>query len=259
MPTNDMQIIESANIYELRRAQWRGNVARITKDPELLEEVKKYTWTYSVGEHPYLRNSKLGVSLHEFVLGYIYGSEHIRRMREAGNIIEHLDNNGLNCTYENLHILSENLNKTKAFSIDKMSKEAEVANEISAFIMDVYFSHEEKCFQMQVFLNDDIYFNTNTKEVVEMFICRYVRYENLYLDWFYLLDCRSRRQFDINKFHADKMYVRNRPYIQIEHGEENSPFIVRDGVVYLNLDAKKDGKPMVSLKHTSLRSTDTNF
>ena len=73
--------------------------------------MKKYTWTYTTGDHPYLRCTKIGLSLHEFVLGFIYGAENIDKMQAEGNIIEHLDNDGLNCTYENLHILSEDMNK----------------------------------------------------------------------------------------------------------------------------------------------------
>ena len=58
-----------------------------------------------------MRCTKIGLSLHEFVLGFIYGAENIDKMQAEGNIIEHLDNDGLNCTYENLHILSEDMNK----------------------------------------------------------------------------------------------------------------------------------------------------
>ena len=38
----------------LQRDQWKNNDAYISNYPGLLEEVKKYTWTYSDGEHPYL-------------------------------------------------------------------------------------------------------------------------------------------------------------------------------------------------------------
>ena len=116
----------SGEYIELKRKQWRGHSARITNDPELLEEVKKYTWTYNEGTHPYLRNSVLGMSLHEFVLSHIYGQEHVKNMIQAGNIIEHLDNDGLNCAYDNLHIISADWNKTKAFSIDKKVKKLKI-------------------------------------------------------------------------------------------------------------------------------------
>lgn len=83
----------------LQRDQWKNNDAYISNYPGLLEEVKKYTWTYSDGEHPYLNCSKLRVSLHYFVLQFLYGKDNLDEMLEKSNIIEHLDNNGL-CTYK---------------------------------------------------------------------------------------------------------------------------------------------------------------
>ena len=40
---------------KLHRKQWKGNVAYISNYPGLLDEVKKYTWTYTGGKHPYLK------------------------------------------------------------------------------------------------------------------------------------------------------------------------------------------------------------
>ena len=92
------------------------------------------------------------------MLGFIYGAENIDRMQSEGNIIEHLDNDGLNCTYSNLHILSEDLNKAKAFTIDKKAAELDRSMEDPSYIMDVYYLHDSKQFQLQLFMNDDIYF-----------------------------------------------------------------------------------------------------
>lgn len=177
-----MSVTEVGNVYELRRDQWRGNTERISKDPELLNEVCKYKWTYSEGVHPYLRSSKLGMSLHEFVLGFVYGAENIDKMQAEGNIIEHLDNDGLNCTYENLHILSDDMNKAKAFSIDKKSKDSE-NDPFPAYILDVYYLHDKKQFQLQIFMNDDIYFS-RAGHPVEMFICMYNSFNDLFGDCF---------------------------------------------------------------------------
>ena len=58
-----------------------------------------------------------------------------KKMLQSDNIIEHLDNNGLNCSYDNLHILSSDRNKAKAFSIDK---EADKFRGIPLFITDVF-------------------------------------------------------------------------------------------------------------------------
>ena len=248
----NIQVI--GNVIELSRDQWKGHVAKITNDPPLLEEVKKYTWTYKDGEHPYLHNSKLNIYFHEFVLGFIYGRKNIDRMQAEGNIIEHLDNDGLNCTYENLHILSEDLNKAKAFTSDKKAAELETCMEYPAFIMDVYYLHRSKQFQLQLFMNDDIYFNKASGKAAEMFICMYDKFENLYIDWFYLLNSRTDRKFELGTLHAQSIHAEERPYIELQPGEENSPIIIRDGVTYLNLDAKVNGKPMSALRHTSMRS-----
>lgn len=162
---------------------------------------------------------------------------------------------GQNCTYENLHILSEDMNKTKAFSIDKMQAEDGHLS-FPPYILDVYYLHDKKQFQMQICMNDDIYFNTKTGTPVEMFICRYDDFDNLYLDWFYLPKCRVNKKFYIVKFNTIQIYAKKRLMITVTPEEMNSPCIVRDGVVYLNLDAKHNGVPMSCINHTSLRKID---
>lgn len=248
-----MDIDEIGDVYVLSREQWRGHTAKITNDPALLEEVKKYTWTYRDGAHPYLHSGKLNMYFHEFVLGFIYGADNIDKMQAEGNIIEHLDNDGLNCAYENLHILSEDMNKAKAFCIDKMQEEAEDIS-FPAFILDVYYLHGRKQFQLQVCMNDDLFFNKETSKAAEIFICMYNQFDDLFLDWFYLLKCRENRMFDITKFHASQVFAKDRPYIEVSEEERNSPFIIREGICYLNLDAKdSNGNPMSSVNHTARR------
>ena len=217
--------------------------------------MKKYTWTYKRSEknnHPYLWCSKTGLSLHEFVLGFIYGAESIDKMQDEGNIIEHLDNDGLNCTYENLHMLSYDMNKAKAFSIDKRQSE-EV---FLPYILDVYYLHDKKQFQMQIYMNDDICFDRETGIPIEMFICHYNDFDNLYLDWFYLLKNRANKNLDIAKLNAIQIDMKERTMIETTSEEKNSPIIARNGVVLMNLDAKHCGTPMVSIQHTSLRKTE---
>ena len=253
MPTGSMDVREIGNVYELKRDQWKGNTAQITKDPELLEKVKQLTWTYSDTDHPYLNNSKTRTSLHKYVLCHIYGEDYVNKMLAAGNIIEHLDNDGLNCTYENLHIISETLNKTKAFSIDLLSKETDTIRDIPPFITDVYYLHAKQQFQMQVFLNDAIYFSNRTGKAIAVFLCRYNQFEDLFIDWFYLLNSRASRFFDIGKFHACLIACMESTYFEVTPEEMSHPMIMREGKWYINLDAKnEDGSPMIFMNHTSL-------
>jgi len=241
------------NIITLSRDQWKGNEAYISNYPGLLDAVKKYTWTYIENKHPYLNCNKLGISLHKFVLQFLYGEDRLCAMLGETNIIEHLDNNGLNCAYENLHVLSDDLNKAKAFSIDKMNATLE-KNQfecIPAFITDVYYSHENKYFQLQVFFNKNIVFNKATKKFVERFIFQYDCFENLYIDWLYCFECLKREEFDPNKHHANKVYEKDVTFIELKEDEKDSVVIQRDGIYYLVIRTNKENRPVSFMTHSS--------
>ena len=111
MGADKMKATAIGSVIELSRDQWDGHKAYISDYPGLLEAIRKYTWTYSGGEHPYLRSSKLKASLHKFVLTFLYGADNLEKMLLPDNIIEHLDNNRLNYSCDNLHILSSDRNK----------------------------------------------------------------------------------------------------------------------------------------------------
>ena len=146
----DLKYEKIGKSYKLMREQWKGKTAFISDYSNLLQEVLKYTWTYSNG---YLRSSKLSVSLHQFVLEFLYGKEKLSQLLSEDCIIEHLDNNGLNCCYDNLHILSADYNKAKAFTIDKTE-----TLEIPSFILDAFYSHERKYYQLQITFNDNLFY-----------------------------------------------------------------------------------------------------
>lgn len=134
------------NVF-LKRNQWKGFEAQISNYPGLLKEVQKYTWTYQKKKHPYLYSNKLKMHLHKFVLLQLYGEDNLNQMLSADCIIEHLDNNGLNCSYDNLHVALEDWNKAKAFTIDKSAEDKTV----QSYVFDAYYSHARHCYQMQVF------------------------------------------------------------------------------------------------------------
>lgn len=239
----------------LQREQWKNNVAYISNYPGLLDEVKKYTWTYSEGKHPYLNCGTLKVSLHYFVLQFLYGKGKLDEMLAKSNIIEHLDNNGLNCAYENLHVLSSDLNKAKAFTIDKMNAELESGEitDIPALITDVYYSHEHKYFQLQVFFNKNLVFNTQNKNVVESFTFLYNDFNNLFIDWLYCFECIKDERFDVCKHHAKKVYVKEAPTFELREDEKDATIIQRDGRYYLVIRTDPEKGYLAYMEHTAYR------
>lgn len=255
-----MDIETEGDRIKLQREQWKNNVAYISNYPGLLDEVKKYTWTYTEGEHPYLNCSTLKVSLHKFVLQFLYGKEKLDEMIGKSNIIEHLDNNGLNCTYENLHVLSADMNKAKAFTIDKKNAALETGEiaDIPALITDVYYSHENKYFQLQVFFNKNIVFNKATNKFVEGFIFHYNDFDSLFIDWLYCFECIKKETFDFYKHHAFRAYSKDATMIDLRENEKDSMFVERDGKYYLVLRTNPPNGPVAFMNHIHFEKTEDN-
>ena len=197
MPARKPKIERIGNMILLKRDQWKDHTATISDYPGLLDEVMKYTWTYYESDHPYLKCGKLNTSLHKFVLAFLYGADQLNHMLNNDNIIEHLDNDGLNCAYDNLHIISADYNKAKAFTIDK---ERALKPDIPSFITDVYYSHEKHYYQMQVFFNRDVFYNQSNGQPIEELFFQYNDFRSLYIDWVYIYGCRQQGAFDLQPF-----------------------------------------------------------
>lgn len=233
MPARKPKIERIGNMILLKRDQWKDHTATISDYPGLLDEVMKYTWTYYESDHPYLKCGKLNTSLHKFVLAFLYGADQLNHMLNNDNIIEHLDNDGLNCAYDNLHIISADYNKAKAFTIDK---ERALEPDIPSFITDVYYSHEKHYYQMQVFFNRDVFYNQSNGQPIEDLFFQYNDFRSLYIDWVYIYGCRQQGAFDLSTFHMSRLYAKNRPIIYLTEDEQDHVFIQRDGQWFLRLN-----------------------
>ena len=233
MPARKPKIERIGNVILLKRDQWKDHTATISDYPGLLDEVMKYTWTYYESDHPYLKCGKLNTSLHKFVLAFLYGADQLNHMLNNDNIIEHLDNDGLNCAYDNLHIISADYNKAKAFTIDK---ERALEPDIPSFITDVYYSHEKHYYQMQVFFNRDVFYNQSNGQPIEELFFQYNDFRSLYIDWVYIYGCRQQGAFDLSTFHMSRLYAKNRPIIYLTEDEQDHVFIQRDGQWFLRLN-----------------------
>ena len=233
MPARKPKIERIGNMILLKRDQWKDHTATISDYPGLLDEVMKYTWTYYESDHPYLKCGKLNTSLHKFVLAFLYGADQLNHMLNNDNIIEHLDNDGLNCAYDNLHIISADYNKAKAFTIDK---ERALKPDIPSFITDVYYSHEKHYYQMQVFFNRDVFYNQSNGQPIEELFFQYNDFRSLYIDWVYIYGCRQQGAFDLSTFHMSRLYAKNRPIIYLTEDEQDHVVIQRDGQWFLRLN-----------------------
>lgn len=247
MASKDIKIEKIGDIYELSRPQWGDHRARISVYPGLLQKVCRHTWTYRRGEHPYLTTVMRGedgrkhsVSLHKFVLDHLYGTQRLTEMLNPGMIIEHLDNDGLNCTYTNLHILPEEYNKAKAFTIDK--EQGKPLTEIPAFIVDPFNAYKKGYFQMQVTFNENLLARVSGEEIipVESLYLIYKNFTDLYSDWIRIIKFKQAHLFNIGELRPDGLTVNVRPQFELTEEEKKGFICQRDGKLYLILHTGED-------------------
>ena len=148
-----------------------------------------------------------------------------------------------------MHIISEDWNKGKAFIIDK---EQNLSLGIPAYTIDVFYLHNESLFQMQLFLNENMYYNKKTSRAIEIFCLKYKNFSDLYIDWIYVLQQRKKRIFILEKFHANYIYYKERPFIELKPDEENHTIIERNGTYYFKLNTEEQNK-FAYLEKTALR------
>lgn len=110
--------IEGDIIY-ITRPEWNF-IAKATVRDDYVEEIESVTWELSNNRYPY--NSKYG-ALHNYIMKKWYGENVLKKMKDAGFVVDHMDNVSYNCCIENLCFLSNNANKAKGLTLDKEIKD----------------------------------------------------------------------------------------------------------------------------------------
>ena len=95
-------------------------------------------------------------SLHHFVLDYYWGAGAAKAANDRGMIVEHLNNNGFDCTIQNLFILNKIKNTNKGFYFDPL-----VQKMIPIVALRLYHVLDNKTFQIVICFNKS-YVNPET-------------------------------------------------------------------------------------------------
>lgn len=113
---------------------------------ELLKILSIGTWHVKASNYIYSNHYKK--YLHQVVMEYWYGQECCQKMTDNDFVIDHLDNNGLNCQYENLEFLKKRKNlHLKGNVYDKTQREQIPTAAVSIF------KRKEGEFQITIFCN----------------------------------------------------------------------------------------------------------
>ena len=119
MSKNKFTIVNDT-IY-ISRPEW-DFMACATVREDYLEEIQSVTWGLNNGR--YLYNSKLGY-LHSYIMKKWYGEELCQEMKEKDYVIDHMDNESINCCIDNLSFLQNAYNKAKGLTFDQENKAKE--------------------------------------------------------------------------------------------------------------------------------------
>lgn len=119
---NEFEIWEDRVI--ITNKNWKF-AAEATVRKDYIDELQSLTWS---NDGHYLRSSKLKCKLHTYVMRKWYGDEMYEKMASDGYVVDHMDNNGYNCSLNNLCFLKKNLNTAKGQDLDiKLKKREEIA------------------------------------------------------------------------------------------------------------------------------------
>ena len=84
----------------------------IDNNDEIKEMILKRSWFVNDDNYAMTKIDKNFVYMHQLIWGYYFGDDFIPR-KESQKVIDHLNNNHFDNRIRNLHILTENHNKTK--------------------------------------------------------------------------------------------------------------------------------------------------
>ena len=211
----------------LNRETW-GKIAFTTFREDYYAELTSVTWTKN---NNYLRNKKLGL-LHRYIMGKWYGEDVLADFTGKGYVVDHMNNDGLDCRISNLEFLKKNHNTAKgqAFDIDAKDLRYRIA-------VNIFKDFTTNCYQISIGCNDPIIGKDSNGDTF------FINKINLLYDCDYsivindaeniLLQYDTAGVISVNKTHACDHRITKAPNLEMTDEEKKGAIVVRDGTPYI--------------------------
>ncbi|MBG9734955.1 hypothetical protein [Paenibacillus alvei] len=195
--------------------------------PESEEVKKKYKYPYS---------NEYKKTLHQISFDYYFGEEFRKEAYNKDYIIEHLDNNGFNCSISNLFLLKKIKNTYKGWNFDKVVHDSK---HIAA--LTIYHVLENRTFQITIAFNEAYRNASSGKSLGKVRLLYSYNYEIVLQDAEQIIEAISNRE-DINFERWKEIYrfkdlrVEYEPELELTEEEKKQPpgtLVMRDGQYYL--------------------------
>ena len=177
---NSFEVIN--NEIHISREGW-GEIALTTYRDDYYEELINYTWTKD--NHGYLTNGKLGY-LHRYIMGKWYDEEVLKKMTDDGWVVDHINNNSMDCRISNLEFLLKRHNTAKGLKLDIDREE-----HINHLTLNIQKDFDTGNYQLSLICNDPIvlvYPNGEIKQPIVIRLLYNCNYKIVFSDAEKILD-----------------------------------------------------------------------
>lgn len=227
MPVRDQKVEIVGDSIHILRKQFNV-MAFATYKQELYEKIRLYTWTPASG---YIKSSKLKMSLHKFLMVEKYGEEVIQEAYANDFVIDHINNDGMDCRYTNLALIPSRLNvaKGQTYDIDRLENQHNFA---------INFSRDEESSEYQISVAFNKHCNFQRGDEVIPITGMYLRYGQDYKTTFLdaqiiVNDLLSGGTIEIPKLHTSKVLLNKAILLRLTEEEMKGDFVMRDGQVFM--------------------------
>lgn len=227
MPARDQDIsIINDHIHILRKKF--GKLAFTSYNSKLYESLKQTTWTPTADG--YMTSKKFG-SLHMHVMSIKYGEDVIKEAYENDFVIDHINNNGFDCSYTNLEIIPRKLNAAKGLTYDE-------EREKFLYKFALNFSKDESTEEFQINIGFNKPHDLITKDGRIPIAAIYLRYGKDYKTTFLdaqsiLNDLVENERLEFRKLRATTILIEQAIQTVISNEEAKQGYIIRDGQIYI--------------------------
>lgn len=219
--------INGDTIY-IMRDEWE-KVALATYRDDYYEELSSHTWSLSNG---YPSNATLGGGLHRYMMAKWYGEDVLRDLTQKGYVVDHMNNDPMDCRICNLEFLRHNHNVAKGHYLDKEAKVMRYRLAVSLFK-----DFSTGCYQITIGCNDHIVTKDSSGQERHVNAIRLLYncdYSFVVLDAEAILtQYEAMGKFSISKLHCCDSRIQEAPRITLTDAEKNHAYVIRDGVYYL--------------------------
>lgn len=204
-----------------------NSVALATYCKDYYEELTTHTWSIKNG-YPF--NQTLGGGLHRYMMSKWYGDDVLSDMTARGFVVDHMNNNHLDCRISNLEFLKHNRNVAKGQYFDKESALLQPKLAVS-----MHKDFKTKCYQITIGCNATLCAEDG-RYVNAIFLLYNCPYSQVILDAEKLLTMYDEEQkISLDHLSFCDKRISFAPNLNLSDEEKKQPFIIRNGIPYLIL------------------------